>query len=254
MKTVRFLFNDDMARAIVQGRKTVTRRPVAPREFGPTMLLGCDWCFRARRGGWNFVSTTLLLKKFAPCAPGDILIGRECFSTDAVHYDATGTDDDGTEAATAEFVYYRATPREGLRRWIEPKPAEWERPARITYLDESTPLHCGPASRVKSWRPSIHMPDWAARIRRRVVSVTVERLQDITEDDAVREGFATSEELEEFFRNCAPPGSRMARPLHTFEVAWDGIYAAKGLGWDSNCWVWRIEFERENVQEVSNGR
>ena len=98
------------------------------------------------------------------------------------------------------------------------------------------------------------MPDWAARIRRRVVSVTVERLQDITEDDAVREGFATSEELEEFFRNCAPPGSRMARPLDTFEVAWDGIYAAKGLGWDSNCWVWRIEFERENVQEVSNGR
>ena len=77
--------------------------------------------------------------------------------------------------------------------------------------------------------------------------MTVERLQDITEEDAVREGFATSEELEEHFRNCAPPGSRMARPVDTFEIAWDAIYTAKGLGWDVNPWVWRIEFSAENV-------
>jgi hypothetical protein len=72
------------------------------------------------------------------------------------------------------------------------------------------------------------MPDWAARIRRRVVSVTVERVQGITTAGAIAEGFA-----------C----------LGDFIAAWDSIYAAKGLGWAVNPWVWRIEFERENVQK-----
>lgn len=229
MKTVRFLFNDDMARAIAQGRKTVTRRPVDFRKlphgvvedrpgFGP-------WPFwEDEYGDW---------RPETRCAsPGDILIGRECWRVFGGISDVR--------------VDYRA----GGDSSIISREVERIGGAVVHYLPDVSRLE-RPGSK---WRPSIHMPDWAARIRRRVVSVTVERLQDITEDDAVREGFATSEELEEFFRNCAPPGSRMARPLHTFEVAWDGIYAAKGLGWGSNCWVWRIEFERESVQEVSNGR
>lgn len=222
MKTVRFLFNDNMARAIVQGRKTVTRRPIVPQPVIPhdvgqhlapgetlSMLVNAAW-----QSGFVDVR--------APCAPGDILIGRECFQA------WTGGEMSGYEEAEGRIDFDYAS-------------------YSFTYRADGD---CSP----KRWRPSIHMPDAAARIRRRVVSVTVERLQDITEDDAVREGFGTSEELEEFFRNCAPPGSRMARPLDTFEVAWDAIYAAKGLGWDVNPWVWRIEFERENVREASNGR
>lgn len=239
MKTVRFLFNDDMARAIVQGRKTVTRRPVVcvgwdplgPECDGQVAVLtnsdpriGTQAYFHTNGSEWHGVKV--------PCAPGDILIGRECWAHIAQDPEVEYVGD----MPHGGTVEYRADHNPPLR-----KPGGW---------DDAEP---GDPDMVH-WRPSIHMPDWAARIRRRVVSVTVERLQDITEDDAVREGFATSEELEEFFRNCAPPGSRMARPLDTFEVAWDGIYAAKGLGWDSNCWVWRIEFERENVQEVSNGR
>lgn len=218
MKTVRFLFNDGMARAIVQGRKTVTRRPVMPHDI------------------FDDFKTLPPLGIKAPCAPGDILIGRECWAD--------------VNSGDGPAFLYRAG---GFRFCSEDAfPVEYERYPSCTFSMWHTDLLRGEQGH--RWRPSIHMPDWAARIRRRVVSVTVERLQDITEDDAVREGFATSEELEEFFRNCAPPGSRMARPLYTFEVAWNGIYAAKGLGWDSNCWVWRIEFERENVQEVSNGR
>ncbi len=52
---------------------------------------------------------------------------------------------------------------------------------RATFITNSVAIN---------WRPSIHMPDWAARIRRRVVSVTVERLHDMSEEDAVREGFS----------------------------------------------------------------
>lgn len=243
MKTVRFLFNDNMARAIVQGRKTVTRRPVVcvgwdprgPEYDGQVTVLtnsdpriGTQAYFHTNGSEWHGVKT--------PCAPGDILIGRECWA-----------DVDGVAVYRADGARTLADWRSEYGKRCAFHGCKYCEDCFAPYMWESKPS-------VETWRPSIHMPDWAARIRRRVVSVTVERLQDITEDDAVREGFATSEELEEFFRNCAPPGSRMARPLDTFEVAWDGIYAAKGLGWDSNCWVWRIEFERENVQEVSNGR
>ena len=235
MKTVRFLFNDDMARAIVEGRKTVTRRPVVSRANGPVIN---DEHVRDQDGYPDGIDRAVfqrgdeLMGVAFPCAPGDILIGRECWAHLAQDPEVEYVGD----MPHGGTVEYRADHNPPLR-----KPGGW---------DDAEP---GDPDMVH-WRPSIHMPDWAARIRRRVVSVTVERLQDITEDDAVREGFATSEELEEFFRNCAPPGSRMARPLDTFEVAWDGIYAAKGLGWDSNCWVWRIEFSAENVQEVSSGR
>ena len=84
------------------------------------------------------------------------------------------------------------------------------------------------------WRPSIHMPDWAARIRRRVLSVTVERVQDVSDADAVREGFGMGV-VENY--------STTARD--NFSAAWESIYAAKGLGWDTNPWVWRIEFGSE---------
>ena len=174
-KIVRVLFNDAMARAIVSGRKTVTRRPV----------VWYDNSIHAKYDESNAVR---------PCTPGDILIGRECTR---VCTDGVGND------------------------WTEYR-ADGEEP-RVDRLY------------VSRWKPSIHMPDWAARIRRRVVSVTVERVQDITEEDAVREGFEMGV-VENY--------STTARD--NFSAAWESIYAAKGLGWDVNPWVWRIEFASEN--------
>lgn len=182
MKTVRFLFNDAMVRAIVEGRKTVTRRPVMP--MGPQAMQAL---IDARGGkGW-------------PCAPGDLLIGRECWCP------RSGGSLIIDKLVTPQF--YRATDGVGHMK----KPSAWP------------------------WRPSIHMPDWAARIRRRVASVTVERLHDMSEEDAVREGFS-------FVWDDAP--SQWPRP--SFKRAWDAIYEAKGIGWAVNPWVWRIEFAGEN--------
>lgn len=228
MKTVRLLFNDDMARAIVEGRKTVTRRPVMPFRIGD----GVDVARIDGRTAYlgNEDDGDIFVMPL-PCAPGDILIGRECWGKVCSVADPQCFCEDDEHHT---FVYRADTGDE--------VPGGWTRKLADEY---------GVKNR---WKPSMHMPDAAARIRRRVVSVTVERLQDITEDDAVREGFGTSEELEEFFRNCAPPGSRMARPRDSFEAAWDSIYAAKGLGWGVNPWAWRIEFASENVQEASNGR
>ncbi|MDP4143214.1 MAG: hypothetical protein Q8936_01850 [Bacillota bacterium] len=84
---------------------------------------------------------------------------------------------------------------------------------------------------VKRWRPSIHTPKEAARIFLKVTDVRVERLQTITEDGAIKEGF---NEVPELFT---------AREL--FEAEWNSIYK----NWDENPWVWVIEFE---IKEIKN--
>lgn len=226
MKTVRFLFNDEMARAIVDGRKTVTRRPC---EVYDASLL-----FRVPHGVYrNTPDETSLCKVI--CSPGDLLIGRECWcELDREHYVDPALPRDAMRGAGA----YSGKNGCGYR-------------ASTSEDGDEIRRHYG-----YKWRPSIHMPDWAARIRRRVVSATVERLQDITEDEAVREGFAAQVQprlsgmpgLPGEGESCdcgdtdCPLSARME-----FASAWIGIYAEKGLGWDASQWVWRIEFSAENV-------
>ena len=82
------------------------------------------------------------------------------------------------------------------------------------------------------WRPSIHMPEEAARLFLRVKDVRVERLQDISEDDARAEGVRAYGP-----NNCSGTSARIA-----FAELWDSLNAKRGLGWDTNPWVWVIEF------------
>lgn len=217
MKTVRFLFNDSMARAIVEGRKTVTRRPVDFRKLPHGVIEERDgfglWPFwEDEAGDWH--------PETRCAAVGDLLIGRECWrvfggvSDVRVDYRAGG----------ASSIISREVERVGG--------------AVVHYLPDVSKLERSDGK----WRPSIHMPDWAARIRRRVVSVTVERLQDITDEESVREGFSGQWGVKPFIiPSNAPP-----TPTDEFRSAWDVIYAAKGLGWAVNPWVWRIEFAGEN--------
>ncbi len=213
-KIVRYLFSDDMARAIVQGRKTVTRRPVISRTNGPVIN---DEHVRDQDGYSDGIERAVfqrgdeLMGVAFPCATGDTLIGRECWRPvmeswrSFVEYSAGGElDVDGRALFVAE------------------------RGIALRFPGAKKDVH------TEKWHPSIHMPDWAARIRRRVVSVTVERLQDISDADAVREGFPTDRH-----------GGTDAR--NDFLCAWDDIYLNRGLASAVNPWVWRIEFERENV-------
>jgi len=83
------------------------------------------------------------------------------------------------------------------------------------------------------WRPSIHMPRWASRITLEITGVRVERVQDISEEDAIAEGvpgIATNQPYPKKFRD-------------SFEVLWNLIYAKRGFGWDVNPWVWIIDFK-----------
>lgn len=81
------------------------------------------------------------------------------------------------------------------------------------------------------WKHSVHMPRWASRLTLRITSVRVERLKDISEDDCEAEGY-------EFI----PFGYQPEPDAHGwFRHLWDSING-KG-SWNANPWVWVIEFE-----------
>lgn len=89
------------------------------------------------------------------------------------------------------------------------------------------------------WRPSIHMPRWASRITLEVVGVRVERLQDISQDDARAEGAPPSHtSIDAVSREFGYPDF----PRSWYAQLWDQI---NGPGsWDANPWVWVVEFKR----------
>jgi len=83
-------------------------------------------------------------------------------------------------------------------------------------------------SLINSWYPSIHMPRWASRITLEILNVRIERLQEMSEYDAIKEGFA-------------PQGHSLA--LAYFIELWDSLYTKKPeYQWQANPWVWVIEF------------
>jgi len=97
------------------------------------------------------------------------------------------------------------------------------------------------------WRPSIFMPRWASRILLEIVSVRVEPLLDITDEDAQREG------VEKFFTRFTHIGrdqrlttrelASEAEYRASFACLWDEINGDRAL-WNTNPWVWRVEFKR----------
>jgi len=102
------------------------------------------------------------------------------------------------------------------------------------------------------WRPSIHMPKDAARIFLKVTDVRVERAQDITEEDAIKEGETgvrcecLHKELGGGMYGCTDCMNTgwLEPPTMEFMYDWNAIYAKRGYSFESNPWVWVYEFER----------
>ncbi len=168
--TVRpILFSAEMVRAILDGKKTVTRRLVTvPRGSRRALPYKPYWVdedgalFAADEYG-DYHEASLVLRPYG--VPGDTLWVRETHAFREVH-EAT------TWGPPTVVVEYRATPWLSHHLVVVP-PDDWRESAR--------PQH---------WRPSIFMPPWASRLTLRVTGHRVERLHRIDEDDARREGVA----------------------------------------------------------------
>ena len=87
-----------------------------------------------------------------------------------------------------------------------------------------------------NWKPSIFMPRWASRINLEIVDVRVERLQDITEEDAIAEGVSFGHITDQ------ATGEIDCEATDAYEVLWESIYGHDS--WDKNPWVWVVEFKR----------
>lgn len=129
--------------------------------------------------------------------PGDRLWVRETWKRGIAIYGNQSVD----------VAQYRATPGVHDEADDEVKRAGWE----------------------SRWRPSIHMPRWASRITLEVTGVRVERLQEISEEDAVAEGFG--------------PATLTIGARDRFFETWCQLYGGRPA-WDSNPWVWVVEFRR----------
>ncbi len=89
-----------------------------------------------------------------------------------------------------------------------------------------------------NFKPAIHMPKWACRLRLKVKSVRVERVQDISEEDIIAEGVC---KLDIPHAKKKDLGWYYYKP---WRELWDSINKKRGHGWEKNNWVWVIEFER----------
>ena len=88
------------------------------------------------------------------------------------------------------------------------------------------------------WRPSIFMPRWASRIQLLITDVRVERVRDISVEDAYAEGVRNP------FYGRGTVGGDFSVVNVMFQDLWNSINAKRGHSWESNPWVWVIEFEK----------
>jgi hypothetical protein len=194
------LFSAPMVRAILDGRKTVTRRPVKGsalkwlEEFVPEFvaLSANELC------PFGQIGERLWVRETWYCDHNEVMRGPYLKPNDL---DVSEARDDGTLVYAAD----------GLA------PYEQEQP---------------------TWKPSIHMPRWACRILLEITDVRVERLQDITYEQAAAEGVHRGP-LREW---CASDegGACHKYPIPAFRDLWQST----GGDWDANPWVWVVEFKR----------
>lgn len=216
MKERPILFSGAMVRAILEGRKTVTRRVVKPslvdRFDPPRGQADVDAGYPFVEFDDGYVSAV----KICPYGqPGDRLWVRETFGY---------VSPDEYERALDECnIEYRAD----LPPGCTDRPGQW--PADECIGDPDRPR----------WRPSIHMPRRASRILLEITAVRVERLQDISYQQALDEGVR---DAGEGFFDVEDSRHLAADPRESFASLWESINGAES--WDANPWVWVVEFKR----------
>ncbi|ECW3128376.1 hypothetical protein F3Y86_24030 [Salmonella enterica] len=214
MKERGMIFNAEMVRAILDGKKTQTRRIMAIQpehsELGLRRVIDSK---NGRDNGKYFWSQSdarglKMRSKVFGCPYGEVgdrIWVRETYQGPLFDYEHMESYlEDSSKFYKPEFCVYRA----------DGKPAP-------EFYDADDNLHCG-------WRPSIHMPRWASRITLEITGVRVERLNSITESDAEAEGVTDTG-----FGDLLVDGYR---------YLWKSIYGEES--WAANPWVWVIEFKR----------
>lgn len=236
MKYIPALFNGEMVRAVLEGRKTQTRRVMkVPRgyEIHDPSRLGEITSVHPKRGKFGiFITSTDPIFKgvdLIPCPygkPGDRLWVRE------THY---------------RFGHWEPVPgiktKTGRTKW-----AFVEDSSEILFQAPESYRkgrhHKDPFTPAWHRRLPMFMPRRASRITLEVTDVRVERVQDICEVECIAEGVDDRSVIEGI-----DPDFYCEAIIEAFAKLWNSINEMRGYGWDANPWVWVVEFKR--IQEAA---
>jgi hypothetical protein len=203
------LFSDEMIRAILDGRKTQTRRVMRPQP-----AYNNDWW---EYNGQSFLNDSDLYE----------YLFHEVYGTKGSPYGSVYNDD------TSDSLWVRETwqaQNHNGQWWHEVSKNErglhnWG------VIDKATPDP--DLSTPPKWIPCIFMPRWASRITLKLTDIRIEQVQDISESDAKAEGVNSLPDYVQGIWNATD----------RFMMLWDKINAKRGYSWQSNPWVWVVEFK-----------
>ncbi len=214
------LFNAEMVRAILNGSKTQTRRVIKNQpEFNFSM--GMTEHEKSKKNKYRGSSYYFYWMGENPYWP-DYSSNFFC-----------------PYGEVADQLWVRETWRYGaLNDADSPSNIALPRKSLVHYEADGKPSNSSGAGKV---RVSIHMPRWASRIQLEITSVRVERLNDISEKDAIAEG-VVAEPCDHARRSCAEIGCCGDTAKGAYQWLWESINGADS--WEANPWVWVIEFKR----------
>jgi len=252
------LFSGEMVKAILEGRKTQTRRIAKFKAREPGLNFGWsglevgNYCtdvpasgivLQARRGDGCWEDKTYPLH--CPYGqPGDRLWVRETWKIASFwegmpmdfQYKADGAiceeNRSGEFAPNYEEWFERVN--WNAEKYLKKSNCEQDEEGNYIWSADKSPL---------PWQPSIFMPRWASRLTLEIVKVRVERVQEISDSDIMAEGIENCQyALPPYCTHCS--GHEHLCNRDRFRDLWDSINAKRGYSWESNPWVWVIEFKR----------
>lgn len=213
MKESPIPFKGDMIRAVLSGQKTQTRRPMKPIPVYPDAFDGL----------------------------------RREIHDGQVHFWASGA-----ELPAHKFRCPYGQPDDRL--WVKETHARHPQFAEVAYRADGEEFEDADGfTWHPKWTPSIFMPRALCRIILEITDIRVERVQNITSDGAIAEGAYEVRKVGDDIAHATWTMDgldwRYDTPREAFVATWDSIYAADGLGWDVNPWVWVVAFKRVENQK-----